>query len=218
MGRSAWVYAGCAWVLVSIVTASVHAQPAQEMPPPAAASEVPAPATSEAEPRRMPWRESKERLPPAEEAPQTERIWYGWQTLVCDFVAISVVVIGSDEVAPVVVGLSLFGVASPIVHVVHQNYENGFISFGIRGASIGLFFLGGYLIAGSIFDGGARSVPIGVTSIILSLTGALAAVLTDATLLAFETKPRKPSEPSASLVPLVDPKRATYGLQVALAL
>lgn len=227
MGRSAWFCAWCAWGLLLIAGSSARAQVAGEtqavgeQAPPSAASATPAATPNEAAPRRMPWRESRERLPAADDetAAETERVWYGWQTLVCDLAGVGLIAVGQEAV-PAVIGLVVFGIASPIVHLAHANFENAAISLGIRGGSVGLLFLGAYLVTGHIFDGDgdSPSLSLGVVSIILSLGGALAAVLTDVTLLAFETKPRKRSESSASLFPLIDPQRASYGVALSLAL
>ncbi len=191
---------------------------AQGTPPTA----EPAPPQASAPPRR-PWREAMERAPASEiEAAGTERVWYGWQTLLVDLSGVALLVGGAaaDEEMFAIAGLAVIGLGSPIVHFAHQNSSAAVISFAIRATSIGLLFLGVVLISQGIFsDEGSfdsASGAIGVVAAIASVPGALAAVIVDASLLAFDKRPR--SRQRASLAPWVDTRRGSYGVRFALSL
>jgi hypothetical protein len=53
---------------------------------------------------------------------------------------------------------------------------------------------------------------------ILGFTGELAAVVVDASLLAYTEHPRKASESQVKLAPLIEPVRGSYGLHVGISL
>jgi hypothetical protein len=223
------LFAVFASLIAGLHPARVRAQGTSETVEPAAApARVAPPTTPEAAPpqdsppARRPWREAMERAPASERdaSTGTERVWYGWQTLLIDLTGIGLVALSAEDEGFTVAGLIVIGLGSPIVHFAHQNSSAGVISFAIRATSIGLLFLGAALIAdGFISDDGSSGdtlESIGVVAAIASIPGALAAVIIDASLLAFDTRPRAPER--ASLTPWIDTRRGSYGLRFALSL
>lgn len=165
-----------------------------------------------------------ERAPAAESEVRTERVWYGWQTLLSDLTGVGLIALiaAEEEEALAVAGFVVFGLGSPIVHFAHGNTPAGVISFGIRATSIGLLFLGGVLLSETLFDDGDggnfddTTQVIGTVAVIASLPGALTAVIVDASLLAFEQ--RRPEPQRSSLTPWIDPRRGSYGVRFSLSL
>ncbi len=164
-----------------------------------------------------------ERAPAAQnQAADMERVWYGWQTLLVDLSGIGLLglAVAVDEEMLAVAGLVVIALGSPVVHFAHQNGSAGVISFAIRATSIGLLFLGGVLIADGIFDDSETSDDtthsIGVVAAIASVPGALAAIIIDASLLAFDMRPRAPQR--ASVTPWIDTRRGSYGVRLVLSL
>lgn len=164
----------------------------------------------------------KEQLPPEAEAasPKPERTWYGWQTIIADVSGLALIALSSDDAAPGVAGLAILTLGSPIIHAAHLNTKSALISLGIRFASVGLLVLGALFVTDNLFDGGQddSSAAVGVVSIILGITGGLAAVVVDASLLAYTEYPRKARESQVNLAPLVDPVRGSYGLRFGISL
>jgi hypothetical protein len=158
--------------------------------------------------------------PPADAHENIERVWYGWQTLLVDVSAVAMMALTGEEPIVGVTGLVVFGLGSPVVHWAHGNTNGGVISFGIRATSIGLLFLGAFLIADEIFDDNGSSDDtqeiFGAISVVASILGGLTAVVLDASLFGYDTKRREPQY--TNLAPWIDPQRGNYGLRFALAL
>lgn len=87
-----------------------------------------------------------ERAVPVEES-RTERVWYGWQTLVVDGIALTApfALASAGAESEVAANTFLLGYAlgGPAVHFAHGNVGRGFGSFGLRvglplgGAAVG---------------------------------------------------------------------------------
>jgi hypothetical protein len=220
-------------VLVGLLGSSARAQAQQSAPPPTkrwiapppdsngpqppAASEPRAPGAS------LPWRETMERESPSPEAKARDRIWYGWQTLIADGLSLGLIAVslGEDEADVALVGVGLLTIASPLVHFVQENTQGGLISLGIRGVSVGLFVLGGVLLADSFFDDSSSNDGgefVGGVLLIVSLAGELAAISVDASLLAFRPKHPSRRQSATGVAPWIDPRRGSYGLRFGLAL
>jgi len=126
-------------------------------------------------------------VPPEEE---TEVRWYGWQTLASDGASILT--------APIVVGIPLFFVGTPLVHAWHGNLAAAGISFAVRGSAAAVILAGATRSSGGDMAGLALMPYLAVSAVIGS-----AAIAIDAAALAYETKPVAPRwirvTPSASL-------------------
>ncbi len=68
------------------------------------------------------------------EAPHYEKVWYGYQTLVIDGIALATLLGGvASKSGPVTgVGLGTYVLGTPIVHMAHGNIGPGFGSLGLR--------------------------------------------------------------------------------------
>lgn len=123
-------------------------------------------------------------------APPTVRVWYGWQTLLCDVAAAGVVIGGAAADSPPVIlvgGLvSLFG--APLVHLGRGNYSASGLSFLLRGLNVGL---AGYGARNVTDDGDLRTI------LVLSGIAHAAIVIADAWWLPMERVPAPP--PRAAL-------------------
>jgi hypothetical protein len=166
-----------------------------------------------------------EREPQPPSAASAERNWYGWQTLLADGLSIGLIALsfGSEEEDVALVGIGLLTIVSPLVHFVHENTDSGLISLAIRSVSVGLFVLGGFLVASNVFDESSDTADgtlrfIGGASLIVSLAGELAAISIDAAVLAFVPKTRSSRPSAAGFAPWIDPTRGSYGLRFGLAL
>lgn len=212
--------AGVALVAVLTVSVPAFAEPAVQ--PPAAAPEAPPPAAAPAPvappaPQRRPWKEWLDREPPPISEPETKRVWYGWQNLLVDGLALSAIVLtasqGEDEGA-VWVTIGLLGIGSPIVHFAHLNMEGGLASLAIRAASGGLFVLGVELSTNNSFDSSGDEETEGVALGVLGLLGVATSIVLDAAFFGFEEKP-VPGQPRGWLTPWVDPERHRVGVGYA---
>jgi hypothetical protein len=205
---------------IAFVTATQPANARAQTTAPADAAQPSA--APEPQPARKPWREAMDRAPepPADTPENTERVWYGWQTLLVDVSSIVMLALVAEDEIVGVTGLVMLGLGSPIVHWAHGNTNGGVVSFGIRATSIGLLFLGGLLLANDVFDDdGSRDDSteiLGTASIIASIAGGLTAVILDASLFGYDTKRREPHY--TNLTPWFDPQRGNYGLHFAVAL
>lgn len=170
----------------------------------------------------------KDRLPDESlQAPAPKRTWYGWETLIADVTGTALIALSidsEDSAGYALGGLAILTLASPIIHLGNSNARGAGISLAIRLGSVGLLLFGAVAIAASIddsFDGGSSSgiwPPVGVISVILSLAGAAAAVVIDASLLAFKEKPRKARDSAVDVAPLLDPVHGGYGMRFGLKL
>lgn len=107
---------------------------------------------------------------------ESERKWYGWQTLLADSVSLAT--------APVYVGIPGFFLASPIIHLGHRNYGAAGASFGIRAAGAGVAVLGSiWAVGDSRGDfAGYAAIPFVIAGGTIGLT----AVVLDAAVFAFK--------------------------------
>lgn len=142
-----------------------------------------------------------------------ERIWYGWQTLLVDGIALSGIALAAAEEEDFVwFGIGLMLVGSPIVHFGHLNITGGVSSLAIRAASAGLFVLGA-AVATDGFEGSSDEETIGTAVAVAGLLGVAAAVIVDASYFGYEEKP-KPKQREL-VMPWIDPGRGRYGLSYA---
>lgn len=188
-------------------------------PPPSAAG-TPGP------PANKPWREAMEReTPKSPEPTPKERIYYGWQTLLVDGLGIGLIVFaaGANESDVALIGVGVLTIGGPLLHFVHENTQGGLISLGIRALSLGLFVLGGFIAANTIFDDNSSDddteALVGGALVIVGLGGEITAVVVDASVLAFvPAKTRSARKTAAGVAPWIDPQRGSYGLRFGLAL
>ena len=132
---------------------------------------------------------------------ETQRHWYGWQTLSADGAALSFLTLGSALASDgdsdagrtgidsfVVVGVGMYALGGPIVHAAHQNWGAAAASLGLR---VGLPLAG--ILIGSGVDGcGAKSdadVCGAVGPALGALLGIGAAIAIDAAALGYEQVP-----------------------------
>lgn len=207
--RGVWRLAFATGLVGLLVAASAVANAQQAAPNPPPETETSA---------RLPWREAMERAPAPEEPDPANmvRSWYGWQTLGIDALSVGVGVATEGEI--LLASLIGLGLGAPLVHIAHANYTRAFISFGVRGACIGLFILGIVALFDDSFDddgGSETKETLGTVLTIGSFTGMLVMIGVDAAALAFEEKP-KPVR--MGFAPLLDPRRGSYGVRFALAL
>lgn len=124
------------------------------------------------------------------------RIWYGWHTLLVDAAAITVSAIGISTANETAywIGGGLQIIGAPIVHWTHGQVGTGFADLGLRI----LLPLTGALIAWAP-NQSATALTIGAA------VGQVAAIIIDASALAFETPednaPRRGSNASRDLAP-----------------
>jgi hypothetical protein len=216
------VYAAVACLLTVLQPAGARAQwnAPPEAAQPTAAPEPPPPAPPT--PHRKPWREAMDQAPaPEADTPaNTERVWYGWQTLTVDVSGIAMIAFTGENEVFGVTGLFALGLGAPIVHWAHGNTNGGLISFGIRASSVGLLFLGAFLVADDIFDeedldDDSQEV-LGTICLIASIAGGITAAVLDAGVFGYDTKRREPRY--TNLAPWIDPQRGNYGLRFGIAL
>jgi hypothetical protein len=123
------------------------------------------------------------------------RVWYGWHTLLVDAAAITVSAIGISTANETAywIGGGLQIIGAPIVHWTHGRVGTGFADLGMRI----LLPLTGALIAWAP-NQSATALTIGAA------VGQVAAIIIDASALAFETpddEPRLRSDASRDLGP-----------------
>jgi hypothetical protein len=154
-----------------------------------------------------------ERAPPAE-SPPSARVWYGWQILIVDGVAIGTLVASRAFDSPGLLatgaGLWLFGGA--ILHFSHSQTDAGFGSFGMRALSAGVLTLGIALYAPHLFDGensGEEALILG------GLLGMIASMAIDAALLAF--MPRRGARARSWVIPFIQARERNVGVRIGIA-
>lgn len=131
------------------------------------------------------------------------RVWYGWHTLVVDAASIAVSAIGiatANETA-YWIGGGLQIIGAPIVHWTHGRVGTGFADLGLRI----LLPLTGALIAWA-----PNQSPTALT--IGAAVGQVAAIVIDASVLAFETPDDDAAPRRASLTALEPPPRWSLGV------
>jgi hypothetical protein len=76
--------------------------------------------------------------PPAAEAPEMRRIWYGWQTLIADLGTMSLFLVAANDSKrpPAELYLAAATAGAPIIHFAHRNGKRGAISLAIRAGSL----------------------------------------------------------------------------------
>lgn len=211
---------GISLLAISCVCARAFAEPPTPAPaslPPAAAAAAPAPEPTPP-PQRKPWKEwlDRESALPREPQLETERVWYGWQNLLIDGLALTAVALTAAEVNEGVwVGIGLLALGSPIVHFAHLNVSEGFISLAIRVGS-GAVVAAGAAVAvdNSLFDGDRDSETQGTVIVIVGLLGLASAVVIDAAHFGFEERPVRGRD-RASITPWFDPEHGRIGLGYA---
>ncbi len=194
--------------------------PPPDAPPGAELEAGPVPAspsvvTPPPPPAPLPSRE----LPPPGEAvyrpPGARRPWYGWQTLITDGAALTLALLAdsprSSDLSSAVglLALGAYGLGAPIVHAVHHNPGKGLASFGLRlGMPIAGAFAGASAASGC--NGFLCEVDGAAIGMLIGLAGA---VTIDATVLAYEARPR-PVRASAGWSPqlLLTPRSGWVGV------
>jgi hypothetical protein len=205
-------------------------KPPPPLPPPAPII-VPAPPTTVTTPAAPPPTAAPQGgvvvvvPPPAklQESPRYEKVWYGWQTLLLDGVALAMTLGGLYGGAS---GLTTTGVltyvfGAPIVHMAHAEIGRGFGSMGMRvllpllGAGIGAI-AGLSTKAGN--DGRDAGEAAGTGATIGAFIGGGGCALIDATAMGYKSQKIEhditlsPRRPSFTLAPTIDVRRGSVGL------
>jgi hypothetical protein len=172
--------------------------------------------------------------PPAKvEAPQYEKVWYGYQTLIADGISFGTLVggIASRSGGVTTAGYLGFLFVTPIIHMVHGNVGPGFGSIGIRFLlplmSLGVGAIAGLIVGGSSgggFDKFANGASGAVNGAVIGgLIGVGGCVAIDAAGFAYRKErvdsrsitrgPRRP-QPWFTLAPSLDVQkdRAAFGV------
>jgi hypothetical protein len=191
---------------------------ATDTPPQAAATDAPPPAATPAPARkRKPWKEWLDREAPLPvESEATQRIWYGWQTLLVDGLSLTAIAVAAaEEEGAMWFGAGLLLLGSPIVHFAHLNVAHGFYSLAIRAASGGLMALGAAVAVGDDFfvESDGDSETTGTVVAVVGLLGVAAAVVLDASLFGWEERPQ--ARTFELVTPLIDPVRGHFGVGYA---
>jgi hypothetical protein len=130
---------------------------------------------------------------PARDAPRT--VWYGWQPMLADALALSLIVgtglagDGSLFFPSLAAGGAAFVLVSPIIHMNHQRSDAALTSLGLRAAlPLAGFGLGYLLVSSSCVDGEISCGPdIAGGALTLAAVGTLTALIIDYGWLARET-------------------------------
>lgn len=158
------------------------------------------------------WGNVRER-PEHETAPETQRVWYGWQTLLTDALALTTA-FASPEF-----GLMTYGLGAPIVHWGHGNVGRGFASLGLRAGAPILLGLGGLATcdhSGASDDEHSGWECLGTAAVGVAL-GMLTAVVIDSSVIARETVPVEKTTIALGPVKMM-PSVASNGKQTSLSL
>jgi len=224
--------------LLILSTASVAAAQEQPLPPPPPAPPLQQPAPSSSAPHlqlesapfpsaytpasptavpqrswqvsRGSWGAERERPAPA---PETQEVWYGWQTLLTDALALGTV-FASPEL-----GIGTYALGAPIVHWGHGNVARGFGSLLLRTGAPFVLGLGGGAMCDSSHSGSSEydgweclgPMAIGV------LLGVATAVVVDSAVIARETVPVEKTTFALGPVKMM-PSVGTTGKQTTLSL
>jgi hypothetical protein len=146
----------------------------------------------------------------------TPGYWYGWQMMVLDAVPIALVGvtagnIDSDTVGPALLGLPVFALGGPIIHLAHERPVAALGSLGLR-VTVPLLFA-----AAAAGDGCHDCADPTGPALTWGAIGMAAVTMVDATFLGRE-KPKE-EKPRAwyaitSISPAVDPVRKTAGVSM----
>ncbi len=151
--------------------------------------------------------------------PTTPSDWYGWQIIVADTTAISIVLIGAGQEGDARIGLIGAGVGAylvggPFVHVANGEEDSSAGSAGLRmGAPVAGFYLGGFMGSGS---GGEGQLGATLAGALIGFTAGVATAMTvDAAFIAKkDAEIDRPDDAKFSVAPSValTPKGASTGL------
>jgi len=125
--------------------------------------------------------------PPAPDAPQPERRWYGWQSALVDAAAVGLTLPLAlrDDTNELLlfafVGPPAYAVGAPIVHFAHENVPQGLASLGLR---LGVPPVLGAVASLGCAPGRREKCVIGT-----ALASMLVAMVLDDALLAYESVP-----------------------------
>ncbi|EYF03516.1 hypothetical protein [Chondromyces apiculatus] len=125
----------------------------------------------------------------------TEEQWYGWQNLIGLGAAYSLVGVGlaldEDTEWIAAVGLGVYALSGPIIHLAHQRPTEGGMSLGLNvGLPLGGALLGVGIACGVGTCRGLRGpLKAAETAIILGAVGMLTANVIDVAVLSFEEVP-----------------------------
>ncbi len=144
------------------------------------------------------------------ELEQPRRRWYGWQIIVADVAAGSVLAtmaLADDYVVPMSLGLTLYSLAPMGVHLAHGNVKNSFYSLALR-VSLPVLGLGLGWSSGCTDELSSEEF-CGPGAFIAIAVGGLAAIAIDAALLGWEAAPPKAEATSSKLrvAPLLEVRR-----------
>jgi len=149
--------------------------------------------------------ESDDSRPSSDAAASTERVWYGWQTLIVEAGALTLMFAGAGMNSGsdgggadlAILGLGAAALGPPIVHWAHGNVGKGFGSFGLMmgGPIVGAIGGGVIACAGDACKGEMGGLGALAGMLIGGLVGGVASVAIDSSVLAYDT-PKKDSFPA----------------------
>lgn len=123
--------------------------------------------------------------------PQSDHVWYGWQPLLGDLAGAGIFIAGAarGNAGIEIVGVLVFPVAAPVIHLEHGHPYRALGSLVLRvGAPVGGLFLGAQVEGRNCTR--SDEGPCGLAGAVLgSLIGLLTAVVIDDGLLSWDEKP-----------------------------
>ncbi len=143
------------------------------------------------------------------------RVWYGWQTLTADGVALILAsTAGSSDSSPASLGvasLAVYALGGPVIHAANGSVGKMGLSLAMRVGAPLLLGAGSYYAAGGGSGGDWGPALIAIGGAVVGTAGAIAV---DAAVLARKDAPSEPKAASLRIMPSVAPARgggATVG-------
>lgn len=159
-----------------------------------------------------------ERVPSV--APKARRHWYGGTILAVDLAALTLgiaAVAHPDASAPLAIaGSATYLLGGPIVHAVHGRTGTAFGSLGLR-VGVPIASAGVGAVVGAAAQGDCSGDWCGIGAVVGGVfgfgAGMLVASVVDIAGLAYEAEPNS-AGPRVALLPSIDPRRASAGLDL----
>jgi hypothetical protein len=148
--------------------------------------------------------------------------WYGWQTLSADALSIGLIWLGASLESPAITitGFASLNLASPLVHFAHGRSGAGWLSGGVRVASMALAVGGATLAVEDAFDEtndrDSAKEAAGAVMFWIGLLGMVAITAVDATLAIEEDAPSDRPTAHLRLVPWMTRRSQGAAIQVSL--
>jgi hypothetical protein len=132
--------------------------------------------------------------------PETRTAWYGYQTLVTDAVANTLLFasLANDNTVGAYAGIGVYAGAAPIVHLANGQYTRAALSLGVRVLMPALGVLIGYASYSKPTGPDAWDIGPGLGEVVLGFLGAVGAMVVDATALTYKTVKVAPPPPESA--------------------